>query len=127
MHVVINAVLNKHNCVLSNAGLSKALTKTRICTSLKSDFYFRFHSPLHTKSTLLNFICTWDLAKIWLPWQRPLNLCNHKCLVSIGRPRKPPLISNHILVISHRNVFICIYSNFSPKIGSHGNAPLSLV
>jgi len=34
----------KHNCVLSNAGLSNAPTKTGICTSLKSDFYFRFHS-----------------------------------------------------------------------------------
>ena len=41
---------NKHNCVLSNAGLSNALTKTGICTSLKSGFYFRFQSPLNTKS-----------------------------------------------------------------------------
>jgi len=32
-----------------------------------------------------------------------------------------------ILVISHTNTFICIYSNFSPKIGCHGNALLSLV
>jgi len=45
----------------------------------------------------------------------------------IGRPRKSPVISNHILAISHRNALICIYSNFSPKIGCHGNAPLSLV
>jgi len=28
---------NKHNCVLSNAGLCNALTETEICTSLKSD------------------------------------------------------------------------------------------
>jgi len=67
------------------------------------------------------------LAKIWLPWQRPLVPCNQKCLLWIGRPRKLPVISNHILAISHRNAFICIYSNFSPKIGCHGNAPLSLV
>ena len=67
--------------------------------------------------------------KIWLPWQRPLDPCNQKCLIwiGIGRPRKPPIISNHILAISHRNAFICIYSNFSPQIGCHGNAPLSLV
>jgi len=45
----------------------------------------------------------------------------------IGRPRKPPVISNHNLVISRRNAFICIYSNFCPTIGCHGNAPLSLV
>jgi len=67
------------------------------------------------------------LAKIWLPWQRPLDSCNQKCLIWIGRPRKPPVISSHILAIAHRNAFICIYSNFSPKIGCHGNAPLSLV
>jgi len=38
-----------------------------------------------------------------------------------------PVISNRILVISRRNAFTCIYSNFCPKIGCHGNAPLSLV
>ena len=59
--------------------------------------------------------------------QRPLDPCNQKYLLWIRRPRKPPVISNHILDISHRNAFICIYSNFSPKIGCHGNAPLSLV
>ena len=30
----------------------------------KSDFYFRFHSPLNTKSALLNFISIWDLVLI---------------------------------------------------------------
>ena len=50
-----------------------------------------------------------------------------KGLLFIGRPRKPPVISNHVLAFSCRNAFICIYSNFSPKIGCHGNAPLSLV
>jgi len=67
------------------------------------------------------------LAKIWLPWQRPLDPCTQKCLLRIGQPRKPPVMSNHILAMSHRNAFKCIYSNFSPKIGCHGNAPLSLV
>jgi len=67
------------------------------------------------------------LAKIWLPWQRPLDHCNQKCLLWIVQPRKPPAVSNHIFVISHTNVFICIYSYFSPKIGCHSNAPLSLV
>ena len=56
--------LYKHSCVLSNAGLSNALTETGICTSLKSDFYFRFHSPFNGQSALLNFICTWDLVLI---------------------------------------------------------------
>jgi len=67
------------------------------------------------------------LANIWLPWQRPLDPCNQKCLLWIGLPWKPPVVSNHILFISHRNAFTCIYSNFSPKIGCRGNAPLSLV
>jgi len=48
------------------------------------------------------------LAKDCLPWQRPLDPCNQKCLLLIGRPRKPPVISNHILVISRRNAFIAI-------------------
>jgi len=56
--------LYKHSCVLSNAGLSNALTETGICTSLKSYFYFQFHSPLNGKSALLNFICTWDFVLI---------------------------------------------------------------
>jgi len=65
--------------------------------------------------------------KMWLPWQRPLDPCHQKCLLWLGRPRKSPVISNHILVTSRRNAFICIYSNFSLGIGCHGNAPLSLV
>jgi len=32
----MHCIDNKHNCVLSNAGLSNALTKTGFCTSLKS-------------------------------------------------------------------------------------------
>jgi len=67
--------------------------------------------------------------KIWLPWQRPVDPWNQKCLLWIGRPGKPHVISNRIPVISRRNayIYICIYSNFSPKIGCHGNDPLSLV
>ena len=30
-------------------------------------------------------------AKIWLPRQRPLDPCNQKCLIWIGRPLKPYL------------------------------------
>jgi len=56
------------------------------------------------------------LAKIWLPWQLPLDPCNPKCLLCIGRRRKPPVISNHILVICHRNAFMRSYSNFCPKM-----------
>jgi len=67
------------------------------------------------------------LAKIWLPWQRPLDPCNQKYLLWIGRSRKLPVISNRIHVVSRRNAFMCIYSNFCPKIGCHGNAPLSLM
>jgi len=83
---------------------------------------------LHTTEVMAIFVIFLSiLAKIWLPWQRPLDSCNQKCLLWIGRPRKPPVISNCILVISCRNSFICIYSNFSPNIGCNGNAPLSLV
>ena len=53
------------------------------------------------------------LAKIWLPWQRPLDPCNQKCLLQIGRPQRLPVMSNHILVICGRNAFIAI---FIPKL-----------
>ena len=59
------------------------------------------------------FVIFWPiLAKIWLPWQRPLDPCNQKRLLWIGQPRKPPVISNHILAISliemHLYAFIAI-------------------
>jgi len=44
---------------------------------------------------------------------RPLDLSNQKWLLWIGSPRKPPVISNHILVISPRNAYITI---FVPKL-----------
>ena len=82
----------------------------------------------YTTEVMAIFVKFWPiLAKIWLPWQRPLDPCNQKCLLWIARPRKPPIISNRILVISHTNASICIYSYFSPKIGCHGNAALSFV
>ena len=62
------------------------------------------------------------LAKIWSPWQRPFDPCKQKCLLRIGWTQKLPVISNHILVISGTNAFICIYTNFCPKIGRHGKA-----
>jgi len=81
-----------------------------------------------TSDVMAIFVIVWPiLAKICLPWQRPVDPWNQKCLLWIGWPRKPPVISNHILVISPRNAVVCIYSNFCPKIGCRGNAPLSLV
>jgi len=62
------------------------------------------------------------LTTNWLPWRRPLDPCNQRCLLWIGQPQTAPLISNRILVISHGNAFICIYSNFCPKIGCYGDA-----
>ena len=83
---------------------------------------------LHKTEVIAIFVIFWPIfAKIWLPWQRPLDPCNQKCLLWIGQPRKPHAISNRIPVISRRNAYICVYSNFCPKIGCHGNAPLSLV
>jgi len=46
------------------------------------------------------------LAKTWLPRKRPLDPCNQKCLLWIGHPPKPPVISNHVLAICCRNAFI---------------------
>jgi len=83
---------------------------------------------LHTTEVVAIFlIFLLILAKLWLPWQRPLDPFKQKCLLWIAWPWKPPVKSNHILVICRRNEFTCIYSNFSPKIGCHGNASLFLV
>jgi len=38
-------------------------------------------------------------AKMWLPWHPPLDPFNQKCLLWIGRPRKPPVISSRVLVV----------------------------
>jgi len=92
--------------------------------------YFKTKFCMHTTEVvaiLWYFGLFWPKFGIWLPWQRPLDPCNKKCFLWIGRPRKPPVISNHVLIMSRRHAFMCIYSNFSPKIGCHGNASLSLV
>jgi len=85
--LVEKLLINKRNFVLSNAGLSSAPTKTGICTSLKSDFYFLFHSPLNTNSSLLNFICMWGLVlicwKMW--WPEPENCQNPNPLTINGK------------------------------------------
>ena len=56
--------------------------KTKLCIAM-----------LHTIEVLAIFVifCLYILAKIWLPWQRPLNPCNQKCLLWIRLPRKPLL------------------------------------
>ena len=100
-----------------NSPMAQTYLRTKLCMDMSL-----------TTEVMAIFVIFWPiLAQIWLPWQRPLDPCNQKCLLRIGRPRKPPVISNHILANSHRNAFICIYSNFSPKISCHGNTPLSLV
>ena len=59
-----------------------------------------------TTEVMAIFVIFWPiLAKIWLPWQRPLNPCNQKCLLWIGRPQKPPVMSNRILGISRISAF----------------------
>ena len=56
------------------------------------------------------------LAKICMPWQRPLDPCKRKCLLWIGWPRKPAVISNRILVIFRRDAFICIIAILVQKL-----------
>jgi len=64
---------------------------------------------LYKSEVMAIFVIFWPMwAKIWSPWQCPLDLCSQKCLLWICQPQKPPVISNHILVISRRNAFIAI-------------------
>jgi len=43
---------------------------------------------LHTVTEVMAIVVIFlpILAKIWLPWQRPLDPRNRKCLIWIGRP-----------------------------------------
>ena len=85
---------NKHNCVPSNTGPANAPTKTGICTPLKSNFYFEFHSLLNTKLALLHSICTCDLVMIcWQCGQRSLKTAE----IAICTPLKS---SNYFRFIS---------------------------
>jgi len=101
----------------TNSLMVQPYLKTKLCMD-----------KLHTTEVMAIFVIFVPiLAKIWLSWQRPLERCCQICLFCIVQPWKPPVVSNHILVISHTNSFICIYSNISPKIGCHSNALLSFV
>jgi len=56
---------------------------------------------LHTTEVMAIFVIFWPiLAKHLVAMATPLDPCNQKCLLRIGRPRKPPVISNHILAIT---------------------------
>ena len=47
---------------------------------------------LHTTEVMAIFVIFWPiLAKIWLPWQRPLDPCKQKYLSWIGSPQNPLL------------------------------------
>ena len=44
---------------------------------------------LHAAEVMAIFVIFWPIfTKIWLPWQRPLDPWNQKCLIWIGRPLK---------------------------------------
>ena len=72
---------------------------------------------LHTSEVMAIFVILWPiLAKIWFPWQHPLDPCNQKSLLWIGQPRKIPVISNRVLVISHEMHLCAFIAIFVPKL-----------
>jgi len=63
---------------------------------------------LHTAEVMAIFVIFWPiLAKIWLPWQRPLDPGNQKCLLWIGQPRNPLL---YVITFSLSLVEIHLYA-----------------
>ena len=52
------------NCVRNHSTSDEIDTETEICTSLKSEFYFRFRWTPSTKSTLIRYISVWVFVKI---------------------------------------------------------------
>ena len=60
-----------------------------------------------TSEVMAIFVIFWPIfAKIWLPWQRPLDPCNQKCLHWIGRPLKP-YVEPKILPIAVTQAKLC--------------------
>jgi len=52
------------NCIRNRSRPDEIDTTTQICTSLKSEFYFRFRLPPSTKSTLIRYTSVWVFVKI---------------------------------------------------------------
>ena len=60
-----------------------------------------------TSEVMAIFVIFWPiLAKIWLPWQRPLDPCNQECLLRIARSQKHTLEPN-ILSIAVTQAKLC--------------------
>jgi len=53
-------------------------------------------------------------------WQHPLGTGYRQYLHSVGRPLKPPSVTNCLVAIVHTKP---VNSNISPKIGCHGSVP----
>ena len=88
---------------------------------------FNDRQTLSQNQTLHGYVAyNWSYGHfLWyfcLFWPKIRCHCNQKCLLWIDRPRKSPVISNRILVISRRSVYAFI-AIFVPKLV----APLSLV
>jgi len=63
---------------------------------------------LHTTQIMATFVIFAYFGQNSVVMATSLNPCKQKCLLWIGWPRKSPVISNHILVISRRNAFVAI-------------------
>jgi len=52
------------NCIRNRSRPDEIDTETEICTSLKSEFYFRFRWPPTTKSMLISYTSVWVIVTI---------------------------------------------------------------
>jgi len=83
---------------------------------------FPFHPIYHNiKQQVATYVCILVrylveilpiLAKIWSPWQRPLDPCSQDVFFGLA-DHENPVTSNYILAISRRNTFIAL---FVPKL-----------
>ena len=94
---------NKHNCVLSNAGLSNALTETEICTSLKSDSISGFIHHIEYKVGIAEFYLHMgsgaDLLKMCSP--EPKNCQNRNPHISKSGKLLPVCLTKYRRRIDH--------------------------
>ena len=61
-----------------------------------------------TTEVLAIFVIFWPiLAKVWSPWQRPLDPCNQKCLIWIRPPLHVHTLEPKILSIAFTQAKLC--------------------
>ena len=107
--IIVTVFLVLFKLIFSSIAVQTPSAKTSL-TFLKSNFYFRFHSPLNGKSVLLNFTSTWHLVLIcWKMWSsKPENCRNQIPHTSKIGKLLPVCLSNNTCVFWYTWYLTCV-------------------